>query len=269
ALAPRYEAVEVVRLVRELLGRLFPLLHRLGHCYILRLENIFPVVEELHLGIERRPDELPVDGGDLPRVREEVLEGELRVRQRRVLHVLLDGLVPASLQETEPVPGGEAHEAIHRARARHHLHRELLPELVLRKYLPRYLDGGQLRELREVVPAAVDEESDRLATESLPVERALGGDRRWPSGHPEEACAQERNEGGNDGSRRSQHGALPLRRRRHVARSCCPRGHAMSAVGGTQPQACPRVAYSRKQGQWRGSTSSTCTRLCRLTPRVD
>src|SRR5215467_2926675 len=32
--------------------------------------------------------------------------------------------------------------------------------------------------------------------------------------------------------------ALFLRRRRHVARSCYPRGHAMPAVLGTQPRAC-------------------------------
>src|SRR5262249_50111865 len=83
----------------------------------------------------------------------------------------------------------------------HHLHRELLPELVLRKDLPRDLDAGELLELGKRRPndlvgpvVAVDEEADLLAVEPLPVERALGDDRRRRRGYPEETCTQARDE---------------------------------------------------------------------------
>ena len=142
---------------------------------------------------------MAVHGGDLAGVGEEIVEGELRARHRRVRQVLLDRLIPARLEEAQAVPGREAHEAVHRAGSGDHLDGELLPELILRKDLPRDLDARQLLELgnggtddlvRPVV--AIDQEAHLLAAVALPVEARLRSDGRRTRHGPSEEGHQHR-----------------------------------------------------------------------------
>ncbi len=247
ALAPGDIAVEIVALVRELLGGRLPFLHRLRHGHVLRLEHVLAVVEELHLGIERHADELAAHGGDLAGVGEEIVEGELRTRHRRVRQVLLDRLVPARLEKAQAVPGREAHEAVDRAGSRDHLDRELLTELILGKDFPRDLDARQLLELgdggtndlvRPVV--AIDQEAQLLTAVALPVEAGLGSDGRGTRHGPSEE--------------RDQH-------RRHAAERypSCPRRHAclLDAIPASLRQTLGGAMPRRTQAYARAHSSAT------------
>lgn len=146
-------------------------------------EFLLVVIEELDLGIEGDTDQRAVDGRDLQRVREEVLDVELRVGERGRADVGLDRLVPAGRREGFAVPGGEAHIAVHRLRVRAQFERQLLPELVLRIDLPIHLDAGQFLEFGEVrgdeigAPIMrIEQKAHAGAGKALPVERGGTGD---------------------------------------------------------------------------------------------